>query len=81
MQGHLHTSSGIERFVWLSCFFAVYKQQTSPPPPSKTSHNKSQQTATENTTPFIVLNSGVSTADFIHGPISRAPNENIVQNH
>ena len=30
MQGHLHTSSGIERFVWLICFFAVYKQQTSP---------------------------------------------------
>ena len=24
MQGHLHTSSGIERFVLLSCFFAVY---------------------------------------------------------
>ena len=31
MQGHLHTSSGIERFVWLICFFAVYKQKTSPP--------------------------------------------------
>ena len=32
MQGHLHTSSGIERFVWLICLFAVYiQQQTSPP--------------------------------------------------
>ena len=32
MQGHLHTSSGIERFVLLICFLAVYiQQQTSPP--------------------------------------------------
>ena len=56
MQGQLHTSSGIERFVWLSC----------------TSHNKSPLTATENITAFIVLNSSVSTAvayDFLHGPI------------
>ena len=31
-QGHLHTSSGIERFVLLICFLAVYiQQQTSPP--------------------------------------------------
>ena len=30
MQSHLHTSSGIEWFVSLICFFAVYKQQTSP---------------------------------------------------
>ena len=76
MQGHLHTSSGIERFVLLSCFFAVHVIYTttnkSTAARSKTSHNKSPLTATENITAFIVRNSCVSTAvayDFIHGPI------------
>ena len=32
IQGHLHTSSGIERFVWLSFFFAAYIQQQRSPP-------------------------------------------------
>ena len=32
MQGHLHTPSGIERFVFLICFFAVYIQQQISPP-------------------------------------------------
>ena len=76
MQGHLHTSSGIERFVLLMiCFLAVYiQQQTSPPllGVKGATTKLSPLTATENITAFIARNSCVSTAvayDFIHGPI------------
>ena len=74
-QGHLHTSSGIERFVLLICFLArgIYTTTNkSASARSKRSHNKSPLTATENKTAFIVRNSCVSTAvayDFINGPI------------
>ena len=75
MQGHLHTSSDIQRFVLLIYLFlrGIYTTtNNSSTARSKRSHNKSPLTATENITAFIVRNSCVSTAvayDFIHGPI------------